>query len=162
MVGNILYAKFGVAVKNIGIIGFGILVLVIVGAIFVARDYGEPSPILAAGSIEISPELEAAASPLDTLFLIFFDQDSQMPMPYGAIRYKLNKAAQGEFHKFIVTPDNLNIMNPNGPKPSRFRIKAKLDADGTAGMDAAGDLVGEVLEVTPGAMDLRVKIDRRL
>lgn len=148
--------------KNIGILGFGIIVLVIIAGIFVAMDYGEPSPIIAAGSIEIAPELEAAAGQMDILFLIFFDQDSAMPMPYGAVRYKLSKAPQGEFHKFIVTPDNLNVMNPGGPKPTRFRIKAKLDADGAAGMDAPGDLVGEALGVEGGVTDLRLKIDRRL
>lgn len=148
--------------KNIGIWGAVLIIAVIVGATFVALDYGEPSPIYLAGSVELASELDEAAAPMDTLFLILYDPDSPMPMPYGAVRYKLSQKPHGRFHEFIVTSETLSVMNADRPLPKRFRLKAKLDADGNAGMDQAGDLVGEATDLAFGAKEVVVTINQKI
>ncbi len=144
--------------KNIGLLGILIVIAAVIGAVFVALDYGETSPIYASGTVELADELESSGVTINTLFLVLYDADSDMPMPYGAVRYKLSAPPKGQFHHFIITKETLNVMNPQRALPKNFRIKAKLDLDGNAGMDQPGDLYGELAPVAFGSKDLVISI----
>ncbi len=84
-----------------------------------------------------------------TLYVIIYDAESAMPMPYGALQVKLDKDAKGSFYKGDLTTSNVMMMS-GGPVPKSVRIKARLDKDGSAGKDDAGDLVGIVDKVKAG------------
>ncbi|RZA26667.1 MAG: hypothetical protein EOP10_02825, partial [Proteobacteria bacterium] len=76
-----------------------------------------------------------------TLFVIVYDADSPRPMPYGAMKVDLKDDAKGTFYTGDLTSENVQTM-AGGPLPKNIRLKARLDKDGSAGMDAAGDLTG--------------------
>lgn len=146
------------------------LVAVAAVAIFVAMSFGEKSPIYAAGDVTLDPSLASAATGIRTLFIILHDEQSAMPMPMGASRVKLYKDAEGQFYTFVLTKESMQMMGrtmggDNGgdnASPKTIRLKARLDTDGSAGMDQPGDLVGEVSGVPFGATGIHIKIDRAI
>ena len=74
------------------------------------------------------------------LYVVVYDMDSPMPMPYGAMKERLDSpATAGVFFPLTITKEKLMVMNPNRPVPQRMRLKARLDKDGNAGMDQPGD-----------------------
>ena len=147
--------------KKVHIWAIAVLALAFGGAIFAAFQFGEKTPVIAAGQIEISPELNIDARELSDLFIVIYDQENPAPMPYGAIRYQLEKPAEGKFFDFVITKDNLQIMQPDLPLPKTLRIKARLDVDGRAGLDQPGDLVGETSNIETGSRSVSVKIDHK-
>ena len=65
------------------------------------------------------------------LYVVVFDMDSPMPMPYGAMKERLDSpATAGVFFPLTITKEKLRVMNPNRPVPQRMRLKARLDKDG--------------------------------
>lgn len=132
-----------------GILGF---VLVSVG------HFAKKSFVFAEGSIQILPDLEDKAKNIRVLFITIFDADSPMPMPYGAQKVHISKNAAGQFYSFVLTKENIMIMNPQLPLPKKIRIKARLDLDGTAGMDKPGDLTGEVGPIDVGSTAAQITI----
>ena len=125
---------------------FILLLLILGGAALVLRNTGSPTPIIASGVVSLAPTLDVQAKGIRTLFLTVFDAADPKPMPYGAIRYKLDDDARGEFHSFTLTPDNLRAMQPGSPVPAQLRIKARLDTTGQG---------GAVLEEFPSIKSLR-------
>ena len=81
-------------------------------------------------------------------------------MPYGAIRWPLKQDPKGSFYSFTITKDNLQVMRPSHRIPKTLRIKARLDRSGTAGMDAPGDLTGEIIPVKTGSTGVRITINK--
>lgn len=148
--------------KKVHIWAIAVFILAIIGAIATAALLGERSPIIAAGTIEITDELVGDAKGLSELFIIVYDEKSQQPMPYGALRYRLDTPPEGEFFTFVITPDNLQRMIPDAPIPESIRLKARLDVDGRAGLDQPGDLVGEISQTASGSSGVSLKIDRKI
>ncbi len=84
-----------------------------------------------------------------TLFIILYDADNPMPRPYGAMKVDLKADASGSIYKGDLTTENVQAM-AGGPVPKNLKIKARLDKDGSAGKDQAGDLVGTQEKVKAG------------
>lgn len=97
---------------------------------------------------------------INTLYISLYDADSPMPRPYAAIKIALDKgAAKGTIYRGSLNTGNVTVMG--GAQPKAFRVKAKLDKDGAAGPDAAGDLVGIIEKVVVGAATV-VTIDKAM
>ena len=84
-----------------------------------------------------------------TLYVILYNADSPMPMPYGAMKVDLKEDAKGSFYKGDLTSANVQAMG-GGPVPKNLRVKARLDKDGSAGKDQPGDLVGTADKIKLG------------
>lgn len=95
-----------------------------------------------------------------TLFIILYDADSPRPMPYGAVKIDLKEDAKGAFYKGDLTSENVQTMG-GGPVPKNLRLKARLDKDGSAGMDQPGDLVGTVEKAKAGET-VKIKISKAI
>ena len=138
-------------------------IVAVVGlATFMAQHSGTPTPVIAAGSVKLQSQLLDKAKGIRTLFVTVFDADSNMPMPYGAIRYRLSGDPTEDVLTFTLTRDNLRVMNPAAAVPTTLRIKARLDRNGQAGPDLPGDLVGEIPSVAVGTRGVQIPIDRYL
>lgn len=137
------------------------LVIIIAIALSSALQMGEKSPIYAAGTVELAPELVTDAQGISTLFIILHDAESGMPMPFGAMKERLSSDLTASY-AFKITKEQLMMMNPNAPVPGTFRLKARLDKDGVAGADQPGDLVGSVENIQLGSTDVIIRIDRKV
>ena len=125
----------------------------------VAR-FANKSTVLARGVLRIEGALVPKAKGIRTVFIVVYDEESPMPMPWAAIKETLSKDAEGDFLKFILTKDNMQQMNPNSHKlPQKIRIKARLDRDGQGGVDQPGDLTGSISGVSTGAEGLVIPIN---
>jgi len=144
--------------KKIGLFGVIALVLVIVGAIMTAGKMGETSVAHARGKVVLSDAVKEAAVGANTLFVIVSGVES--PMPYAAMRITLSGNLHGELDDFVLTNERVQRMRPEEPWPAEFKLKARLDRDGTAGPDQPGDLVGEIAVVKDGSENLVLTIDR--
>jgi hypothetical protein len=133
------------------ILGLGLLVIAI--SVTSALFFGETSPVIAQGRIVLSEELTAQAQGMRRLFIIVRDAESPMPMPWGALDVTLSADPSGDVYSFILTRDNLRIMNQGGPLPKKLSLKARLDLDGIAGLDEPGDIVGSIGPVDFGSKD---------
>jgi hypothetical protein len=129
------------------------------GIIFAAGQMSQTSTIYASGKVVLSPELTSAAKNVHTLFLIVGYPDR--PRPYGALRKTLSSDASGDVYSFDLTNESVQRMEQI-PWPETFKIKARLDRDGSAGPDQPGDLVGEITGVQQGAKDVVITIDREV
>ena len=146
------------------IVLFAVLGLVAVAgiAIFSASEHGEKSPFFARGNIELDPSLVEDADGISTLYVVVYDMDSPMPMPYGAMKERLDSSATaGVFFPLTITKEKLRVMNPNRPVPQRMRLKARLDKDGNAGMDQPGDLTGEISGINFGESNVTILINSK-
>lgn len=110
--------------------------------------------------IKLDDAQAKAAAGIRTLFITIYDQESKMPMPYGAMKVDLDKDAKGVVYKGKLDSNNIMKMG-GGETPKKLRIKAKLDKDGSAGADAAGDVVGIVEGVAVGSK-VTIKIDKAI
>jgi len=144
--------------KKLGWWGLGAGIVILLAAIVTAGQMGETSHSFARGSVVISDELAASAQGVRTLFIIATGPDR--PMPLGAFRKTLGSDAKGEFYEFVLTKDNMQRMMGDEPWPETFKLKARLDGDGTAGPDQPGDLVGEVYPVKLGDEGVTIRINR--
>ncbi len=138
-------------------VSFIVIVLAIVAS---AMIFSEKTPIILSGKIVLDDSLTDKASGIRSLFIVLYNADSNMPMPFGAQRERVSEDAQGEFLDFFITRERLQRMNEDLPFPRNFRIKVRLDRDGAAGPDQPGDLTGEIGPVAIGSTDITVKIDR--
>lgn len=131
------------------------------GIVFASLIYANTllAGVLASGSVELKKGLEAQAKGIKTLFVVIYNLESKRPMPYGAVRFQLKQDAKGVFHKFTLTTDNVQQMMPS-PVPKKMRIKARLDKDGSAGMDRPGDIVGEIKPVQAGSKDIKIVLSK--
>ena len=131
-------------------------------AIFSASEHGEKSPFFARGNIELDPSLVNDADGISTLYVVVYDMDSPMPMPYGAMKERLDQSANGGvFFPLVITKEKLMVMNPDRPTPKRMRLKARLDKDGNAGMDQPGDLTGEISGVNFDESNVTIVINSK-
>lgn len=128
---------------------------------------GEASPVYATGKIVLDDQLADKAQGIRTLYLVVYDADSPMPMPYGAMRERLDSdAAAGPFYHYTITKEKLQVMMARddpmamAPHPKNIRVKVRLDKDGLAGMDQPGDLIGSVGPIAFGSEDVTINIDQ--
>ena len=137
---------------------FGIIAL----SLKAAMDTGEKSPKFVGGHIHLPENLLEKSRGMSTLFVVIYDLDSKMPMPYGAVKFRLKEPPKaGNFYPFVITRERLQIMaGETAPAPKRMRVKARLDKDGIAGMDQPGDLTGEIKEVAFGADNVEIRLAR--
>ncbi|WP_141732122.1 hypothetical protein [Oligoflexus tunisiensis] len=147
--------------KRITLIGILIVGLVAVIAVSVAFNTGEKSPIYVAGTVELPAEYQADAAGIQTMFVTIFDEESPMPMPYGAMKEHL-PADLSQPIEFALTKEKLQIMNPDARAPRYMRVKVRFDKDGMGGADQPGDLVGQVEHVQFGTSGLRMKIQQKI
>ncbi len=138
----------------------GALTLVIAACIGAAFFFGETSPLIAEGKILLSPQLESQSQGMRTVYIIVKDPASAMPMPYGAMSTTLSNDPKGVVMSFMLTKDNLRIMNASADHPKTITIKARLDMDGMGGADSAGDIVGIVENIPWGSRDIQINLDQ--
>ncbi len=93
--------------------------------------------------VTVEDKVAKAAAGVRTLYVIVYDNESKMPMPYGAMKVDLKADAKGSIFKGDLTTANVQRMNPQAPFPKTIRLKARLDKDGNAGMDQPGDVIGK-------------------
>ena len=139
-----------------------VLVAAVVG-IMTALNMGQKSPAFARGHIQLPATLSAEAADIGTLFVVVYDANSPMPMPYGAMKERLRgpiEAGQDWSFDFLITKEKLQVMNPMSPEPKTMRLKVRLDRDGVAGPDQPGDLTGEVEGVNFGSEGVEITIDQ--
>jgi hypothetical protein len=106
---------------------------------------------LASVEVTVDKAVEDKTAGIRTLYVIVYNNDSPMKMPYGAMKVDLKADAKGSIYKGEITMANLQRMNPNAPTPTKsIRLKARLDKDGSAGMDQPGDLTGNLDSVDVG------------
>ena len=110
--------------------------------------------VLAAGTIEVSPALLDRSKQIGTLFVML--RSAAGGPPYAVAR--LQNPRTGEALPFSLTGDN--VMAPGVPLPADARLIVRFDADGSAGPEAPGDLVGDVSVDAPGMSGLKVVVDR--
>ncbi|HYX37949.1 MAG TPA: hypothetical protein VE954_33025 [Oligoflexus sp.] len=147
--------------KRITLIGLLIVGLVAVVAVSVALNTGEKSPIYVAGSVEVPSEMRTHAEGIRTMFVTVFDEESPMPMPYGAMKETLPTDLSQPID-FALTKEKMQIMNPDARMPRYMRVKVRLDKDGMGGADQPGDLVGIVEHVQFGTSGVRLTIQQKI
>jgi hypothetical protein len=136
-----------------------VLAFGIVTAAFAGATGTEP---LANVEIKLSDKLAAQSAGIRTLYVTLYDAASSKPMPYGAMKVVLEKDAAGTVYKGKLDGSNVMMMGAGGgAEPATLRIKARLDKDGSAGPDAAGDLVGIADKVKRGG-EAVITIDKAL
>lgn len=136
-------------------------VTVVAIAVATAFITGQQSPLFASGTISISPELEASAKGIRTLYVVALPDDGGR-MPLGAARFNVPEDARGQFTNFVLTPETMQMMPGSGGQgslPTTFKIKARLDTDGSGGMDQPGDLVGETTGIRLGSREVSITIN---
>lgn len=139
-----------------------IVLIAIVGmSIVSAFNFGEKSPIYVKGEVRISDALRDSLEGISTMFVVIYDLDSPMPMPFGAMRERLSaeQLTGGGPIPFLVTKEKLQMMNPNAPMPKRMSVKVRMDKDGLGGRDQPGDLTGVISELHFGASDVTVDVN---
>jgi hypothetical protein len=149
----------GVVMKRLPRWVLPLVVVGIVGAVILAAGkFADQPTIFARGDIALASELIDKAKGIETLFIVVFDADNPMPMPYGAMRDKITLSGTSQISDFILTPERLQIMRPDAPVPKNFRLKVRLDRDGQAGPDQPGDLVGQIDRVAYGTDNIHLSI----
>lgn len=116
--------------------------------------------IFAEVEIKVAGSVDKKAAGIRTLYITLYDEASQAPMPYGAMKVALEKDATGVVYKGKLDQANVMVMG-GGDMPKKLRIKAKLDKDGSAGPDSAGDIVGIATGVEAGGKTA-ITIDKAL
>lgn len=118
--------------------------------------------VLAEGQVVLKKDakLAAKAKGIRTLYLVVYDENSRRPMPFGAKKVQLAEDASGSFHKFKLTTANVARMNPHASVPKSLKLKARLDRDGSAGMDQPGDVIGMVKGISAGSKDVKIVLDQ--
>ena len=140
-----------------------ILLSILAGVVLVAGRFSEKSFVFAEGSVSIAPELEEEARHLRNLFIVIYDLENPVAMPYGALRTQLSEPPVGSFHRFVLTPENLSVMAGKQVGTLRtLKIKARLTSAEFIGGQGAGDLVGEVSGVTVSSDNVNIVIDTKL
>ena len=147
--------------KKVTLIGSLIFVITFVIGVVVALQQGGKEDIYVHTQLTLSDDLTRRASSHRVLYLVIYDEDSKMPMPYGAARFVLPRSPSGNFISLSLNHENLRVMGgPNKPKPKTMRIKARLDVDGQAGKDQPGDIVGEATQVAYGSTNIAIELNK--
>jgi hypothetical protein len=146
--------------KKLGLFGGLAILIVIIAAAVMAGRMGETSHAYARGTVVLDPAVADKANGVQTLFVIASGMDR--PMPLGALRKTLSgpDPGGGTIYEFVLTNESMMRMDPNAAFPQEFKLKARLDQDGTAGPDQPGDLVGEVNPVHLGAEGVEIRINK--
>ncbi|RZA18592.1 MAG: hypothetical protein EOP10_20865 [Proteobacteria bacterium] len=71
-----------------------------------------------------------------------------------------SRSVSRRFNVCVCSAENVQAMG-GGPLPKNIRLKARLDKDGSAGMDSAGDLTGQVDKAKLGDK-VKIKITKAI
>ena len=80
--------------KKIALIGSLLIGLVAVFSIFVASNFGEKSDIYVSGEVVVPHSLSNRINNFKVLYIVIYDENSPMPMPYGAMKLRLEEPVQ--------------------------------------------------------------------
>lgn len=117
---------------------------------------------LASGQLTLDNALVKSAQGIKTLFIVIYDADSSAPMPYAAQKVGLAKDAKGKFHSFKLSTNSIQMMGGRMQSfPKNLKIKARLDKDGSAGPDGAGDIIGIVNKVAVGSKNVSITLNNK-
>jgi hypothetical protein len=96
-----------------------IVLIAIVGmSIVSAFNFGEKSPIYVKGEVRISDALRDSLEGVSTMFVVIYDLDSPMPMPFGAMRERLSAEQLADYLLAIHNHMNFGMQSlPNEPNP---------------------------------------------
>ena len=111
--------------------------------------------------VKVADQVAPKGAGIRTLYITLYDADAAQPRPYGAMKVDLNKDASGTVFKGTLDDNNIMLMGAGSNAPAALKIKARLDKDGSAGPDAAGDLVGIADKVKVGG-NVVITIDKAL
>ena len=111
--------------------------------------------VLAAGNITVAPELADRARQISTVYVIL--RSAQGGPPYAVARLENPHEAALTFE--LTTA---NVMVQGAQPPQDARLIVRFDADGRAGAEQPGDLVGELSEVSLGSSQLAVVVSRQV
>ena len=114
---------------------------------------------IASGKVTLPANLKQKAKGIRTLYISLYDPASKRPMPYGAQRLMLKSDAGENVVSFKLNTETMQLMG-GGPIPKKFKLKAKLDADGSAGPDAKGDITGFAENVALGSKNVTIKLTK--
>jgi hypothetical protein len=117
----------------------------------------------ATGKIVLPKSLLGAAAGIHTIFVSVYDASKKNgpAMPYGAVKIDLPADAKaGDVTTFTLDSETMTMMTASEKLPSKLDIKAKLDKDGSAGPDGAGDVIGWKKGVKPGTKGVVVTLEK--
>jgi hypothetical protein len=112
------------------------------------------SSTLASGTIQVAPALADRSKQIGIIYVML--RSAAGGPPYAVTR--LENPRSGASIPFALTSQN--VMAPGVPLPADARLIVRFDADGSAGPESAGDLVGETPVEALGKSDLTVLVDR--
>lgn len=147
--------------KNKWIVPVAVIAFVAI-FVFIANNMADKPVVYAKGNIVLDDALIEKAGVFSTMFIVVYDADNPMPMPYGAIRERIRPPHQKEVAPLIITPSKLEVMRPGSPFPMNIRIKVRLDRDGQGGPDQPGDLVGQIERIAAGSEDVKLVISQEI
>lgn len=140
---------------------FRTLILAGLASVAASSYAAESAKVLADVEVTIDDaKLVTKSAGIRTLYITLYDDASPGPMPYGALKVTLTSDPKGTVHKGKLDTSNVMIMG-GGEAPKKLRIKARLDKDGSAGPDGAGDLTGIASGVVVGSK-VTIKIDKAI
>ena len=154
-------AREGFVMKKIALWGTIIIGFVAVISLVAAMNFGEKSKVYVSGEVLVPLEMKDKLKNFKTLYIVMFYEDAPAPMPYGAMKLRLDGQIEaGVGFPFFITKERLTLMRPDTMPPKKFRIKARFDRDGVAGPDQPGDLTGELSGIYLGTEGVTVKISK--
>lgn len=116
---------------------------------------GEPNArVLVEGSIRVTPELADRSKQIGVVYVMI--RPAGGGAPYAVAR--LQNPRSGDEIPYRLT--EANVMLPGAPVPANAQVIARFDADGAAGPEAPGDLVGEAAVGTVGNTRLDILVSR--
>jgi hypothetical protein len=131
-------------------------ILALVGLALSSAALAKP---VVSGELLLPKSLNEKAKGIRTIFISIQDPKAASPMPCAAQKFTIDKDAEGTFLKFTLDTDSLMMMAcPTVPEV--MSLKVKLDKDGSAGRDSAGDIVGVAQKVKKGATNVKVILDK--
>lgn len=125
---------------------------------------------LASGRIVLPANLAGSAKGIRTVFVSVYLPNGKgdgtakgKGMPYGATKIDLAADPKsGDVTAFDLDTTTIMMMSSQEMLPKKIDIKVKLDKDGSAGPDEAGDIVGWARDVKVGTKNLVVKTDQQV
>jgi|GEM_PF-3434290 len=115
---------------------------------------GSAYSAIASGTIQVAPELTDRSKQIGVVYVMLRSQAGGPP--YAVSR--LDNPRNGEPIAFTLTAEN--VMAQGTEMPTDAKLVVRFDADGSAGPEMAGDLVGEAAVEAVGKSDIAVLVNR--
>lgn len=109
--------------------------------------------VVVKGSVEVAPDLVDRSKQISTIYVIV--RGAQGGPPYAVQKVENPRSGTLEFE---IT--DANVMMAGASAPENAKVVVRFDADGAAGGEAPGDLVGESEPIALGAEGVKVVVNR--